>query len=69
MALLKPPNGKPGIPPRGSSCCNHDADCAVHAEPHDRQETACTCPEMKPLYRHRYRAPAPHKNAAAKSCT
>jgi hypothetical protein len=57
MTLLKEVNGKEGIAPRASSCCNHDKDCAVHDEPHDAKVTACTCPEYSPLFRHRYRAP------------
>ncbi len=61
MSPLNSPNGKVGIPPRASACCNHDADCAVHAEPHDGQPVDCTCPELRPLFRHPYRAPRPHK--------
>jgi len=69
MTLSKMPNGKPGIPPRASSCCNHDAQCAVHGEPHDAQVVGCTCPEMHPLFRHQYRAPEPHVRVPVKSCT
>lgn len=66
---LKTPNGKHGIPPRASSCCNHDPDCAIHAEPHNGEMAECTCPELAPLFRHPYRAPRPHKANSTKSCT
>lgn len=60
MVLVKPPNGRAGIPPRASSCCNHDPDCAIHDPPHDGKLADCTCSEGRPLGRHAYRAPRPH---------